>query len=256
MNLMISSYTIHSVRFIPILVTISNLRRAKSHFLFFVKPSVSPMKTPIFTHQIYGMSASRIVLFVVLGFLLLAVFNGCSTYNSFVSKDESINGQWKQVEVRYQERMDKTKNLFEIVLAGADYEKQTLKEIIEARTNATKITLSVENLSEENIKKFQEVQDQFSSSLGRLLAISENYPQLRATDAFRDFQAQYENMENMISVERRRFNLLCEEYNKSIRRFPTNIWAGVFGFEKRAYFSSSPGSENAPDIKKMRQDNL
>jgi len=202
------------------------------------------------------MSTSKIVLFVVLGALLLVIFNGCSTYNSFVNKDESINGQWKQVEVRYQERMDKTKNLFEIVLAGAEYEKETLKEIIEARTNATKITLSVDDLSEENIKKFQKVQDQFSSSLGRLLAISENYPQLRATDAFRDFQTQYENMENMISVERRRFNLLCEEYNKSIRRFPTNIWAGVYGFYKRAYFSSTPGSENAPDLKKMRQDNM
>ncbi len=256
MNLTMSSYNVHLPSYIVVLVSKAVKGRFLSHSYFLLNHG-NNFRKALYLHLKYAcMSTSKIVLFVVLGALLLVIFNGCSTYNSFVTKDESINGQWKQVEVRYQERMDKTKNLFEIVLAGADYEKETLKEIIEARTNATKITLSVDDLSEENIKKFQKVQDQFSSSLGRLLAISENYPQLRATDAFRDFQTQYENMENMISVERRRFNLLCEEYNKSIRRFPTNIWAGVYGFDKRAYFSSTPGSENAPDLKKMRQDNM
>lgn len=113
--------------------------------------------------------------------------------------------------------------------------------------------LNVDDLSEENLKKFQEAQDQFGKSLGRLLAISENYPQLRANEAFQTFQAQYEGMENRISRERNLFNEMGRDYNTYIRRFPRNIWAGIFGFEKKAYFQSAAGAENAPDIKSMRE---
>lgn len=191
---------------------------------------------------------------LIIGGILLAIFiNGCSSYNSMVTKEESVTAQWQQVEVSYQARMDKTKNLFEIVLANADYEKSTLKEIVDARSNATKVQLNVDDLSEENLKKFQEAQDQFGKSLGRLLAISENYPELKANEAFQNFQAQYEGMENRIGTERNRFNEMGKEYNVYIRRFPRNIWAGIFGFEKKAYFQSAAGSENAPDIKSMRE---
>ena len=190
---------------------------------------------------------------IIGGILLLMFFNGCSTYNSMVGKEEAVTAQWQQVEVAYQARMDKTKNLFEIVLANADFERGTLKEIIEARSNATRIKLDVDDLSEENLAKFQRAQDQFGQSLGRLLAISENYPQLKANDAFQSFQAQYEGMENRIATERVRFNEGGREYNTYIRRFPRNIWAVIFGFEKKAYFQSAEGAENAPDIKSMRQ---
>lgn len=192
-------------------------------------------------------------ILIIGGILLLMFFNGCSTYNSMVGKEEAVTAQWQQVEVAYQARMDKTKNLFEIVLANADFERGTLKEIIEARSNATRIKLDVDDLSEENLAKFQRAQDQFGQSLGRLLAISENYPQLKANDAFQSFQAQYEGMENRIATERVRFNEGGREYNTYIRRFPRNIWAVIFGFEKKAYFQSAEGAENAPDIKSMRQ---
>jgi LemA protein len=190
---------------------------------------------------------------IIGGILLLIFFNGCSSYNSMVTKEEGVTAQWQQVEVAYQARMDKTKNLFEIVLANAEFERGTLKEIIDARSNATKIQLNVENLTEENLAKYQKAQDQFGQSLGRLMAIAENYPQLKANDAFQSFQAQYEGMENRIATERVRFNEGGRDYNTYIRRFPRNIWAGLFGFEKKAYFQSVEGAEQAPDIKSMRE---
>ena len=192
-------------------------------------------------------------ILIIGGILLLIFVNGCSTYKNMLEKEEVVTAQWQQVEVAYQARMDKTKNLFEIVLANADYEKETLKEIVQARSNATKIQLNVENLTDENLAKYQKAQDQFGQSLGRLMAISENYPQLRANDAFQSFQAQYEGVENRIATERVRFNEGGRDYNTYIRRFPRNIWAGIFGFEKKAYFQSAEGAENAPDIKSMRK---
>jgi LemA protein len=200
------------------------------------------------------MSTSRIVLFSILGIILLIFFNGCSTYNSMVDKEENgVNKSWQQVEVQYQARMDKTKNLFETVLATADYEKSTLTGIIEARAKATSIRISVDELSEENMAKYQAAQDQFGKSLGRLLAVAENYPELKANDSFRDFQAQYEGMENRIAKARTDFNDVVGDYNSYIRRFPKNIWAGMFGFDKKAYFQAQEGAEVAPDIKSMRE---
>ncbi|MBN8696271.1 MAG: LemA family protein [Bacteroidetes bacterium] len=199
------------------------------------------------------MKKSTIVLLVIAGLFLLIGFNGCGSYNSMVTRDEGVTAQWQQVEVAYQARMDKTKNLFEIVQGAADFERGTLKEVMEARSAATQIKLSVDDLTEENLAKFQKAQDAFGSSLGRLMAVAENYPQLQAVGAFRDFQAQYEGMENRIATERRRFNEVAQDYNTYIRRFPRNIWAGMFGFDKRAYFQASEGAENAPDIKSMRE---
>jgi LemA protein len=199
------------------------------------------------------MSTSRIVLFSVLGLILLIFFNGCSTYNNLVNKEEGVTKSWQQVEVQYQARMDKTKNLFEIVLANADYEKSTLKEIVEARANATRVTVNIDDLTQENLDKFQKAQDQFGQALGRLLAVSENYPDLKAAQAFRDFQAQYEGMENRIAKARGDFNDVVGDYNTYVRRFPRNIWAGIFGFEKKAYFQATEGAETAPDIRGMRE---
>lgn len=198
-----------------------------------------------------NMSTSRIALFAILGVLLIAVMNGCSTYNSLVTKEEGVSAQWQQVEVAYQARMDKTKNLLSIVKQAGEFEKSTLDAVINARAKATSIQLSVDDLTEENLAKFQAAQESFGSSLGRLMAIAESYPNLKTVDAFRDFQAQYEGMENRIATERRRFNEVCRDYNTGIRKFPKNIWAGMFGFEKKAYFQSSEGAEDAPDIDSM-----
>lgn len=198
------------------------------------------------------MKKGTIALLVVLGLIVLIAFNGCSTFNSLGKKDEAVTGQWKQVEVAYQARMDKTKNLFEIVQSAADYEKGTLTAVMEARSKATSIKIDADNLTEEKLAEFQKAQDAFGSSLGRLMAISESYPQLMAVQSFRDLQTQYEGMENRISTERRRFNEMAQDYNTYIRMFPRNIWAGMFGFEKRAYFKASEGAEDAPDIKGMK----
>lgn len=189
---------------------------------------------------------------IIGGIILLIFFNGCSSYNSMVTKEEGVTAQWQQVEVAYQARMDKTKNLFKIVQSGANVEKGILTEVVQARAAATSIKLSVDDLSEENLAKFQKAQDQFGQSLGRLMAISENYPQLKSIQGFTDFQAQYEGMENRIATERVRFNEQGRDYNTYIRRFPRNIWAGVFGFEKKAYFQSSEGAEDAPDIEVVK----
>ncbi|MBL7838374.1 MAG: LemA family protein [Bacteroidetes bacterium] len=199
------------------------------------------------------MNKGTIALLVVVGLILLVAFNGCGSFNSMSKKDEGVSAQWKQVEVAYQARMDKTKNLFEIVESAADFEKGTLKEVIEARSKATSIQINADNLTPEKLAEFQKAQDAFGTSLGRLMAVAEAYPQLQSVQAFRDFQAQYEGMENRISTERRRFNEVVQDFNSYIRVFPRNIWAGMFGFEKRAYFSASEGAENAPDIKAMKE---
>lgn len=199
------------------------------------------------------MKKGTIILLLVLGFFTLIAFNGCSTFNTLSTKDEAVTGQWQQVEVAYQARMDKTKNLFEIVQGAADFEKQTLTDVIAARSKATSINIDASNLSPEKMAEFQKAQDAFGTSLGRLMAVAEQYPQLQAVGAFRDFQAQYEGMENRIATERRRFNEFAQDFNTSIRRFPRNIWAGLFDFNRRGYFESSEGAEVAPDIKSMRE---
>jgi LemA protein len=186
------------------------------------------------------------IIWIALGAILLFVW---SQFNSMSKLDEGINKQWQQVEVAYQARMDKTKGLLSIVKGAADFEKSTLKEVIDARAAATSIKLSVDDLTEENLKKFQKAQDQFGQSLGRLMAVSENYPNLKAMDGFLAFQAQYEGMENRIATERIRFNEVVGDFNAKIRTFPKNILASMFGFEKRAYFQANEGAESAPDIK-------
>ena len=198
------------------------------------------------------MKTSNIILLSILAIFLLIGFNGCNTYNSLSTSDEAVTGQWQQVEVAYQARMDKTKNLFEIVQSAADFEKQTLADVMAARSKATSIQIDASQLTPEKLAEFQKAQDAFSSSLGRLMAVAENYPQLQAVQAFRDFQAQYEGMENRIETERRRFNEAAQNFNTSIRRFPSNVWAGMFHFEKRAYFEAAQGAEQAPDIKAMK----
>ena len=190
---------------------------------------------------------------VVGGILLIAVFWFVSIKNGAVKTNQEVNKEWGNVETSYQRRNDLIGNLVNTVKGAADFEKQTLTDVIAARSKATSINIDASNLTPEKLAEFQKAQDAFGTSLGRLMAVAEQYPQLQAVGAFRDFQAQYEGMENRIATERRRFNELGQDFNTSIRRFPRNVWAGIFDFNRRNYFESSEVAEVAPDIKSMRE---
>lgn len=190
----------------------------------------------------------NIRLFAVLGVLLLIGLWAMNFYNGTVGLNEDVSKQWSNVENAYQLRADKTKNLVEIVKGAADFEKETLTQVVEARAKATSTTIDAGDLSPEKIQQFQQAQDQFSGALSRLLVTIERYPELKAVKGFQDFQAQYEGMENRIGVERRKFNDVARNYNTRIKRFPGNLLAGFFGFTDKGYFEAQEGTENAPDI--------
>lgn len=186
-------------------------------------------------------------LFAIVAIMMALSLTSCD-YNSLVEKQESVESAWSQVENVYQRRADLIPNLVNTVKGYAAHEKETLEGVIEARSKATKITVSADDLSEENIKKFQAAQGELQQALGKLLAITENYPDLKANENFRDLQAQLEGTENRITVERQKFNETVKVYNTSIRKFPTTIYAGWFGFEKKGYFEAQAGAEKAPEV--------
>ncbi|MBR0072273.1 MAG: LemA family protein [Bacteroidales bacterium] len=176
------------------------------------------------------------------------VIYAISTYNSMVKKDEGVQGAWSQVENVYQRRADLIPQLVSVVKGAADYERKTLEAVIEARSKATPVQLTADDLTEENMAKFQKAQDQLSSALSRLMAVHEAYPELKANENFRDLQTQLEGTENRIATERKKFNEVVQNYNSYIRRFPANIFAGMFGFDKKAYFKSAEGADKAPEV--------
>lgn len=186
--------------------------------------------------------------YIGLGIVALIIFWAWTFYNGTIGINEQVEKQWGDVLVRYQERADKTKNLLEIVKGAADFEQETLTQVIEARSKASSINLNADQLTPENLKAFEDAQAQFTGALSRLMVTVERYPDLKAVAAFRDFQAQYEGMENRISVERRKFNDVVRQYNTRIKRFPGNLLAGMFNFEEKGYFKAQEGTENAPDI--------
>ena len=189
------------------------------------------------------LGTSTIVLIVVAAVLF---FWGKSAYNGLVSKEEAVTAAWSQVENVYQRRADLIPNLVATVKGYAEHERETLQAVTDARTNATSI--KVENLSEAEIAKFQQAQDQLSQALGRLLAVREAYPDLKASQNFLELQSQLEGTENRIAVERNKFNEVAREYNTAVRSFPKNIFASIFGFEKKGYFQAAAGSEVAPKV--------
>ncbi len=183
---------------------------------------------------------------LILSFLFL--ISGCG-YNSLVTMDETVNQAWSQVENQYQRRADLIPNLVKTVQGYADFEKSVLTEVTEMRSRVGQIKLSPDDLADEDkFKKFQEAQDQFSGAISRLLVVAENYPQLKANENFLALQTQLEGTENRIAVERKKFNEAVQDYNTSIRRFPTLITAKIFGFKEKQYFKSTPGSEKTPDV--------
>lgn len=166
-----------------------------------------------------------------------------------VEKREAVDQAAGQVQNVYQRRSDLIPNLVATVKGAANFEQKTLTDVINARASATKVSLNVENLSEENVAKYQAAQDQLSSTLSRLLVVSENYPDLKANANFRDLSVELEGTENRITVERMKFNQAVQDYNTTIQTFPNNLTAGMFGFTKKAYFQAKAGSENAPEVK-------
>ncbi|MFH1120414.1 MAG: LemA family protein [Bacteroidota bacterium] len=195
------------------------------------------------------MKKSLVVIIAVVGFILILVMWGTSRYNSLVTKEEGVTAAWSQVENVYQRRADLIPNLVSTVKGYADFEKSTLTEVIEARSKATGVTIDPANLNEASIQQFQKAQDGLSSALSRLMVVVERYPDLKANQNFMDLQAQLEGTENRIATERRSFNQAAQDYNTQIRRFPSSIFAGLFGFDKKAYFQAETGAENAPEVK-------
>ena len=189
---------------------------------------------------------STIVLIAVAAVLVLW---GVSSYNKLVSAQEEVNKAWSNVEATYQRRMDLINQLVPIVESNAKIEKNALKEVIEMRASATQLKLSVDDLTDENLEKFQKAQDQLGGSLSRLMAVSEAYPELKFNERFQDLQVQVEGNENRIIEARRVYNEVATTYNIKIRRFPTNLLAGIFAFERKGLFQASEGADKAPEIK-------
>lgn len=172
-----------------------------------------------------------------------------STYNSMVAQEEAVSTAWSNVGNQYQRRSDLIPNLVNTVKGYATHEKETFDAVVSARAKATQTTVSIDDLTPEKMQAYQRAQGEVGSALSRLLAVTENYPELKANENFKELQAQLEGTENRISVERRKFNETVRGYNTAIRKFPRNIVAGMFGFEKHPYFEAEEGSEKAPEVK-------
>lgn len=195
-----------------------------------------------------GTLIALVTVGVIVLVALIMVITGVSKYNKLVSMEENVDEKWSQVENVYQRRADLVPNLVNTVKGYADHEQETFTKVIEARSKATSVNINPENLDGESLQKFRQAQKKLSSALSRLMVVVERYPDLKASQNFRDLQAQLEGTENRISVERRKFNQAAKKYNTAIRKFPTNMIANAMGFEKKAYFEANEGAEEAPDV--------
>ncbi|MFZ4862313.1 LemA family protein [Sphingobacterium sp. Mn56C] len=187
------------------------------------------------------------LLIAMLGLFAALSFSSCG-YNTMVSKDENVKAKWAQVENVYQRRADLIPNLVSTVKGAAQHEQGTLTAVVEARAEATKVTVNADNLSPEAVAEFQQKQDNLSQSIGRLLVSVEAYPDLKANANFQELQAQLEGTENRISVERKAFNDAVQDYNTTVRSFPNNIMAGIFGFKAKGTFQAAAGADKAPTV--------
>ncbi|HEX5551642.1 MAG TPA: LemA family protein [Chitinophagaceae bacterium] len=183
--------------------------------------------------------------------ILIVLIGGCGlkkSYNNMVSYNQDVQSRWGQVENQYQRRMDLIPNLVNTVKGAANFEKSTLTQVIQARASATQIKVDANDLTPAKIQQFQAAQGQLSQALGRLMVVSERYPQLTATQNFKDLQAQLEGTENRIAVARMDFNNSVQTYNTAIKRFPAVLYAGMFGFETKGFFQSQAGANKAPNV--------
>ena len=191
------------------------------------------------------MKKSTIIIIVIIAVVAIWAVTG---YNGLVKSDEAVSTAWSNVENQYQRRADLIPNLVNTVKGYASHEKETLDAVVSARARATQVTVNADELTPEKLQEYQKAQGEVGAALGRLLAVTEAYPDLKANQNFMELQAQLEGTENRITVERRNFNEVAKSYNTSIRTFPRNLLAGMFGFEKRPYFEAQEGTEKAPVV--------
>ena len=190
----------------------------------------------------------KVTIIIIVAVVAVIAIWAISGYNSLVGMDENVSNQWANVETQYQRRADLIPNLVNTVKGYAAHEKETLEGVIAARSQATQIKVDPTDLTPEKLAEYQKAQGQLATALGKLLAITENYPDLKANQNFLELQAQLEGTENRVNVARKNFNDAAKAYNTTIRRFPKNILAGMFGFDKRAYFEAAEGAEQAPQV--------
>ncbi|MES2981473.1 MAG: LemA family protein [Verrucomicrobiota bacterium] len=197
------------------------------------------------------MKKLRIVLIAIVSIIAIVGFSAVGSYNGLISKQQAVDASWAQVLNQYQRRADLVPNLVKIVEGSANFEKSTLESVVNARASVGRVTIDASKAPEDaaTLQKFQAAEQQFGSALQRLLVVSEQYPDLKASAGFRDLQAQLEGCENRISVERARFNEMVQSYNTSIRTFPNLLMAGMLGLNSKAYFQADTGAEKAPEVK-------
>jgi LemA protein len=192
------------------------------------------------------MKTGTLAFIVIVALVLILGGCGCSSYNNLVKGDQGVKNSWSNVQTNYQRRTDLYNSVVKTIQGSASFEKSTLREVLEARSKATSVQVNLDN--PQSLQQYQQAQNQLQGAFGRLLAVAEAYPDLKTTQAFRDFQTQIEGTENRINIARQDFNKTVNGYNLQVKTFPNNIFAGMFGFHEKAYFESNPGSENPPDI--------
>jgi LemA protein len=194
------------------------------------------------------LNRTKLSLIIVTAVVAIAILWVVNTYNRMVTAQEAVTTEWANVESQYQRRADLIPNLVATVKGYAAHEQQTLEGVVSARSKATQITLDAENLTPDKLAEYQKAQGELGAALGKLLAITENYPELKANENFLSLQSQLEGTENRIAVERKKFNEAARNYNTEIRQFPKNIVANLFGFEKKPYFEAAEGAQQAPVV--------
>ncbi|HSN08097.1 MAG TPA: LemA family protein [Hanamia sp.] len=189
---------------------------------------------------------SRTTLFVILGIVVILLFWGCGAYNGLVTANQEVKTKWSNVETNYQRRTDLYNSVIKTIEGSANFEKSTLTEVVQARAKATSINVDVND--PKSLEAYQNAQAGLQSSFSKLLAVVENYPDLKTTAAFQGFQTQIEGTENRINVARQDYNSAVQSYNLKVKTFPNNIFAGIFGYHEKAFYQADAGSEKAPDV--------
>ena len=193
------------------------------------------------------MGGRNLGIIIIVAIVLIFLAWGCGGYNSLISADQNVKKVWGNVETNYQRRTDLYSSVIKTVEASANFEKSVLTQVVEARAKATSINVDINDQA--SMDRYQQAQGQLQSAFGRLLAVAENYPDIKTTKAFQDFQTQIEGTENRINVARQDYNAAVNSYNLKVKRFPNNLLAGIFSFHEKAYYKAEPGSEKNPDIK-------
>ncbi len=192
------------------------------------------------------MKTTTLVLIIIAGLVLIVGGCGCNRYNSLVTGDQQVQQSWSNVETNYQRRTDLYNSVIKTIEGSANFEKSTLTAVIDARSKATSVSVNINDPA--SLAKYQAAQGQLQSAFGRLMAVAEAYPDLKTTTAFQNFQTQIEGTENRINVARRDYNAAVNSFNLSVRTFPSNIFAGMFGFKEKPYYQADAGTDKAPDI--------